>query len=150
MKERIVLVVGAVVLVGVAMLVALMLASPGQVSPADAETFSRANQLYSNGNYEAAKAMYLQLVDAGIENADVYHNLGVTYAALGDANQAETMFAKARELAPRESYAEQSGTNGLPVTQNEIALIALGLTGVIALGFVLVRTFRGGEVPSNA
>jgi hypothetical protein len=149
MKTRIGLIVGAVALVGLSVLAALMLALPGRVSTADTETFARANQLYSNGNFEAAKAMYLQLVDTGIENADLYHNLGVTYTALGEANQAEIMFAKSRELAPRELYGRQSRSNGLPFTQNEMALGALVLVGMLAIGLIVVRTFTGSVTRSS-
>lgn len=140
MKQRTILVLVAVVLVGASLFLAWQLAAPAQVSDANTETFARANQLYRNGNYPAAAKMYEQLVTGGVENADLFYNLGVTYAAMGNAGRSEEMFAVARAFAPRDPQVAQTGNIGLPLTQNETALLVLAGAGVITVLFVLLRS----------
>ena len=139
MKQRNILGLAAVILVGASLFIAWQLAAPARVSDANTETFARANQLYQNGNYPAAAKMYEQLVTSGVENADLFYNLGVTYAAMGNAERSEEMFAVARAFAPREPQIAQTGTMRLPLTQNETALLALAVAGIVSLAFVLLR-----------
>lgn len=139
MKQRTILVLAAVILVGASLFIAWQLAAPTRVAEADRETFARANQLYGNGNYPAAAKMYEQLVASGVENADLFYNLGVTYAAMGNDGRSQEMFAAARAFAPRDPQVAQTGTMGLPLTQNETALLVLAGVGIIAATFVLLR-----------
>lgn len=138
MKQRILFLTAAVVLVGASLLTVWSMLTPTRVSEADGETFARANQLYANGNYDAAANLYTQLVASGIENAELYHNLGATYTAMGKAKQADEMYARARELSPRAAFNGQVG--GLPLSQNELAFAALAVAGFFALGIVLFRS----------
>lgn len=140
MNKRIVFVLGALLLVGAGLFIAWQLALPTRVSNADAETFARANQAYEKGNNQAAANLYQQLISNGVENAEVFYNLGVTFTAMGNANQAEEMYARARELNPRATQIAQTANAArIPLTQNEMALLALAAIGVCAVVFVLMR-----------
>lgn len=140
MNKRIILIFSVLVVIGASVLLAMQLNAATRVSNADAETFARANQLYANGKYDAAANLYQQLLANGIENAEVYYNLGATYAAMGNVNQAEEMYARARELNPRNAQIAQTAhTSTIPLTQNEVALLGLAIVGFGALAFVLVR-----------
>lgn len=143
MKRRLFFGLGAFVLMGALLWGAYQLAAPTPVSQADAETFARANQLYANGQYAAAAGLYQQLTAQGVKNADLYHNLGNAYKAVGDAKGASEAYADAYALAPREvDIANAAGRNSgiVPVvTESEIALAALALTMLLALVVVGVR-----------
>lgn len=140
MKKQILFALGGSVLIVASVLLAWQLAAPTGVSNADAETFARANQLYGNGNYDAAANLYQQLIASGIENADVFYNLGATYTALGNAKQAGEMYARARELNPRDGQLAQAANGGgVPLAQNEIALLAFVAVGLGAIVFLLLR-----------
>ncbi len=140
MKQRIAFIAGALFLLGASLFVAWQLALPTRVSNADAETFARANQLYAKGNYDAAANLYQQLITNGIENAEVFYNLGMTYAAMGNANQAEEMYTRARALNPRDAQLQPTAQrNEISFTQNESALLAFTAVGICAVAFVLVR-----------
>lgn len=139
MNTRIFLYVGILLLIAASLFAAWQIASPTRVSNADAETFARANQLYGNGNYAAAENLYQQLIASGIENAEVYFNLGATYAAMGNANRASEMYARAQQLNPRDAQiAQVSSAPVMPFAQNEIALLVLALAGFGALLFVFI------------
>lgn len=140
MNKRIVFILGALLLVGASLFIAWQLAMPTRVSNADAETFARANQAFEKGNYQAAANLYQQLISNGVENAGVFYNLGATYAAMGNANQAEVMYARARELNPRAAQIAQTANAArIPLTQNEIALVVLGVVSCAAVMFVSIR-----------
>lgn len=140
MKQRIVFIAGAFVLLGASLFVAWQLALPTRVSNADAETFTRANQLYEKGNYSAAANLYEQLITNGIESAEVFYNLGMTYAVMGNVNQAEEMYARARALNPRNAQIQPAvNGNEIPLTQNESALLAFAAVGFCAIAFVVIR-----------
>jgi cytochrome c-type biogenesis protein CcmH/NrfG len=119
---------------------ALWMAAPSPQSAADLETFERANQVYRAGNYAAAASLYEQLTAKGISNPDLLFNLGNAYAQTGNANQAAESFTRAAQLAPRDVQITKSlkiAGEGIPLpvplTVNEIALMALLMTSTMAL-----------------
>jgi tetratricopeptide (TPR) repeat protein len=136
-------VAGAVVLTGLVLAMAIRLSTPTALPAVDAQTFARANQLYATGQYDAAVSLYSQLIDEGVENPDVYYNLGRTYEALGNQVKAGEQYQRAQALAPRDPDIGQVAvpTGGFlpPVSQNEIAIAALGAMCMVAAGFVVVR-----------
>lgn len=138
MKQRTLLALAAVILVGASLFAAWRMAAPGQVAEVNVETFARANQLYQNGNYAAATSIYEQLVANGIENADLFYNLGLSLAAMGNAGRSDEMFAAARALAPRDAQIAATGGGGLPLTENETLFLVLASAGLGALVFVLL------------
>ena len=143
MKTKILLGLGALLVAGALWWSAMQLSAPTQVSETAAQTFARANQLYQNGSYAAAAELYQQLSAQGIENAELYYNLGSAYRALGDAKQANDAYAHAYTLAPRDSeIANAAGISSAlpPLTQNETALALLTVTfGLTAAALVLRR-----------
>lgn len=70
-------------------------------SPSHAQSlpqlFSEGNKAFFEGDYEAAIARYTSLIDAGVEDADVYYNLGTAHARLGRCGAA--IHALERSLA---------------------------------------------------
>ena len=94
--------VGMILLAGALVFGAMQLTAPTTLPNADAQTFARANQMYEKGQYAAAVNLYQQLVTQGVENADVYYNLGRAAQAAGDAKLAGDAFAQAYTLAPRD------------------------------------------------
>ena len=57
------------------------------MAEADRATFARANQLAEAGQLAAALNLYEQLSAQGIVNADLFYNLGQTYAQLGQTSK---------------------------------------------------------------
>ena len=134
---------GMILLAGALLFGAMQLTAPTTLPNADAQTFARANQMYEKGQYAAAVNLYQQLVTQGVENADVYYNLGRAAQAAGDAKLASDAFAQAYTLAPRDEQivqaAHASGGMFPALTQNEIVLAAMGLVALLA---VLVVTMH--------
>jgi len=125
---------------------AIRMASPSPQSAEDRETFERANQLYLAGNYAAAASLYEQLTAKGISNPDLLFNLGSAYARSGNAKQAAQSFASAAKLAPRDAQIAASLKKAgetlplpVPLTVNEMALMALLMTSTLALAVVGMR-----------
>ena len=119
---------------------AIWMAAPSSQAAADRETFERANQLYQAGNYAAAASLYEQLTAKGISNPDLFFNLGNAYAQTGNTKQAAESYTLAAQLAPRDAQIagnlEMAGENlrlPLPLTVNEMAMIALLMTSTLAL-----------------
>lgn len=127
---------------------AMRMAAPSPLPEADHETFERANQLYQAGSYAAAASLYEQLAAKGIAAPELFFNLGSAYAQLGKTEQAAEFYARAAQLAPRDSQIaerlEQAGETlpmPVPLTVNELAVGALVLSCILALA--LVRGRRG-------
>jgi len=142
MSKKLLIVLGGIVLLGVMLLFAMQLTAPSRMPNADAETFALANQLYDKGQYAESVILYEQLLNKGVENADLYYNAGTAYAALKEAGKASDAFQHARELAPRDAQIAQAAPTGqfsVPMTQNEMAMIVLGLVGCVALVIVVAR-----------
>ncbi len=125
---------------------AVWMAAPSPQSAADRETFERANQLYQAGNYAAAASLYEQLTAKGISNPDLLFNLGNAYAQSGNAEQAAESFARAAQMAPRDAQITislkmigESLPLPVPLTVNEMALMALLMTSTLALAVVGIR-----------
>lgn len=68
-------------------------------------TFSEANAAYARGDYEQAATLYEQLVEAGVDDADVYYDLGLCHARRGAHGRAIAAFERALRLDPRDADA---------------------------------------------
>ena len=64
--------------------------------------FVKANEAYANGFYLEAIDLYLKIVDAGYESADLYFNTGNACFKLGDYPSAILYYEKARKLDPND------------------------------------------------
>lgn len=142
MKKLLLLGLGVLGVTAVMIWGAWLVAAPAPIGQADAETYARANQLYQNGQFGTAAALYQQMIANGANGADVYYNLGLALKASGDAKGASEAFASAYTLAPRDAQIAQAANavNGLlpALTQNETALAGLALTMALAFAVLIV------------
>jgi tetratricopeptide (TPR) repeat protein len=68
--------------------------------------YAEANRLYEDGEFEAAKELYEQIVRSGNYSADLFYNLGNTSFRLGDVGKAALNFRRAVELEPDHAEAK--------------------------------------------
>jgi tetratricopeptide (TPR) repeat protein len=64
------------------------------------DLFTKANDLYLDGEYEQAIAMYSEIEEMGLESADLYFNLGNCYYKLNDVAGSIYYFEKALKINP--------------------------------------------------
>jgi tetratricopeptide (TPR) repeat protein len=64
------------------------------------ETFVKANEAYAAARYEEAVREYERLVESGVEDADIFCNLGSAYFRLDNLGAAIANFERALRLAP--------------------------------------------------
>jgi tetratricopeptide (TPR) repeat protein len=64
------------------------------------QLFAQANTAYKNADYKRAMQMYEQLVQSGIESAEVYFNLGNCYYKSGKMASAILNYTRAQRLDP--------------------------------------------------
>ena len=62
--------------------------------------FEDGNAAYDEGNYEQAMTFYNSIVEAGMESADLYYNMGNTYYKMKNYPHAILYYEKALKLAP--------------------------------------------------
>lgn len=62
--------------------------------------FEEGNAAYNEGNYDQAITLYNQVVDAGMESADLYYNMGNTYYKMKSYPMAILYYEKALKLEP--------------------------------------------------
>jgi tetratricopeptide (TPR) repeat protein len=64
------------------------------------DDFRHANQLYTQGEFEDAVAIYRRIIDSGVHSAELYYNLGNAYYRLGAIPSAILNYERAALLAP--------------------------------------------------
>lgn len=62
--------------------------------------FEDGNAAYNEGNYEQALVFYNQIVEAGMESADLYYNMGNTYYKMKQYPMSILYYEKALKLNP--------------------------------------------------
>jgi tetratricopeptide (TPR) repeat protein len=67
--------------------------------------FAKANEAYFAGDHEAAARGYQQLIDAGVDDANVYFNLAAAHAERGRYGAAILAFERCLRVAPGDSAA---------------------------------------------
>jgi len=67
------------------------------------QLFYNANSLYEKRDYEKAAAEYLKILDFGIENPNIYYNIGNSYFKLGRLGRAILFYERAKRLAPQDA-----------------------------------------------
>lgn len=82
----------------------------------DMEQLIKAEEAYTEGNYEVAAGIYKTMIDSGIRSSDLHYNLGNTCYRQGDIGCAVLHFEKALKLDP----ADDDARNNLAVAQQEI------------------------------
>ena len=73
---------------------------------AAAGQYNEANALYRAGDFAAARRMYLEVVDAGVEDARIYYNLGNACFKSGKLGEAILWYERARRLLPHDEDIE--------------------------------------------
>lgn len=68
----------------------------GQVN----EWFDQANKAYNGGDYEQALDLYGNIVDSGMESAELYYNMGNTYYKMRQYPMSILYYEKALKLRP--------------------------------------------------
>jgi tetratricopeptide (TPR) repeat protein len=90
----------------VVMLLLVLAAAHGAVATAaESNTpealFAAGNAAYEAGAYPDAIDRYLEVANSGIENADLYYNLGNAYFKAGDLGRSVLWFERALRIEPR-------------------------------------------------
>ena len=67
------------------------------------QIFESANNYYSNGDYNNAISLYLQIVDSGYESPSLYYNLGNSHYKLNNIAESNYYFEMAKKLSPNDS-----------------------------------------------
>lgn len=62
--------------------------------------FEEGNAAYNEGNYEQANSSYQKIIEAGVESASLYYNMGNTYYKTKDYPRAILYYEKALKLDP--------------------------------------------------
>lgn len=62
--------------------------------------FQSGNLAYNTGNYDQALAVYNKIIDAGLESAPLYYNMGNTYYKMKEYPMAILYYEKALKLDP--------------------------------------------------
>src|SRR5204862_4635113 len=88
--------------------------------------FTKANQDYSEGNFQEAVHGYQSLVKSGLWNANLFYNLGNAWFRLGDFGEAILNYERAVALDP---HHPEAGAN-LALVRDEARALELKRTGV--------------------
>ncbi len=89
---------------------ALLLAAVPAQADSQRALFERGNAAYARGDYEAAARAYEQLVASGVDDADVYYDLGLSHAKQGAHGRAIHAFEGALAVAPGDDAIEAAVT----------------------------------------
>jgi tetratricopeptide (TPR) repeat protein len=71
------------------------------------DTFARGNAAYARGDYDAAIREYDTLIESGVADVSVSHNLASAYGSRGQYGQAIRYFERALREAPGDDLAER-------------------------------------------
>lgn len=136
---------------------------------ADGGEMAAANVLAANGRTAEAIRAYENLVSQGMDDANLYFNLGNAYYQNGELGQAILNYRRAEQLAPRDgdiqhnlALARTQATEQLPqapqtivtifladmadwLTLNETAVLTLLLWTVLCLALLVVRRLGHGR-----
>lgn len=104
-------------------LLLVMAATAAAQAPGEAEAFAGAKRDYDEGNHDAARQAYEQLIQAGTHNPAVFVNLGHANHRLGHDVEAAINYRRALALDPSDTTARR----GLEQTQAKLGLPGPGL-----------------------
>lgn len=92
-----------------AVLVVVALGAPARADTLS-DVFMRANRAFLAGDDRAAIAGYRQLVDSGVDDAEVYYDLATAYARHGEQGRAIQFYERVLRLRPGDDGARQALT----------------------------------------
>ncbi len=101
------------------LLCALVLFS-GNLLSTQESFFEEGNREYRDGDFEAALASYVQILESGYESAALYYNIGNSYFKLGDLGRSILFYERALELNPRDDDARANLELAQSLTADEI------------------------------
>ncbi|MBK6880391.1 MAG: tetratricopeptide repeat protein [Elusimicrobia bacterium] len=140
-------------------LFALLCATAPVLGAAEAaEDLRRADAAYAVGDFEAARAGYASLIDAGRGGADLRYNLGNALYRLGQIGPARLWYERALLLSPRHEDARhnrdlirrQIGESAPPgdfvLTLVNVLWTGTAVFGLGFFGLLLAGLFRSGEL----
>lgn len=88
-------------------LLAALCAAPRAQAQSIERIFSAANEAYFRGDFKRAVEQYELLLSAGVHDPDVYYNLAIANARLGQLGRAVLYFERELWLSPDDDAAEQ-------------------------------------------
>ena len=77
----------------------------GAAQPTLGQAFEEANVAASRGDYAEAIRLYSEVIEAGVQDPDVYFNLGTAFAQSGDYPRAILSYERALTLRPNDAGA---------------------------------------------
>ena len=83
--------------------------------------FDEGNQRYQAGDFDGALERYAQILDDGLENGELYYNIGNTYFKLGELGPAILYYERARRLMPSDGDLLANLELARSLTADEIA-----------------------------
>lgn len=98
-------------------LIFLLLAPSLLMAEKNEQIIRQANQDYSSGLYNNAIAGYSEVLNNGVESAELYYNLGNAYFKVNDMASAILFFERAKRL----NYYDEDINHNLQVANNRIA-----------------------------
>ncbi len=110
------------------------------------ELFAQANRAYEEESYEQAKELYLQAIEGGTSSADLFYNLGNTFAKLDEPGRALLNYRRALLLDP---YHQEAAFNsnfiksGLAQIEPELSTIEEFFGIWPASAYMLILTMAG-------
>lgn len=118
-------------------LVCLSVMPRSSIGSSSVEQFFEANQAYKNHRFQEAIDGYRHLIETGLENGQIYYNLGNAYFRRGDLGRAILSYERARLLIPRDgdlafnlSHARNQTQDALTDLQMSSFSDLLGLGGL--------------------
>jgi hypothetical protein len=81
---------------------------------------ARANDLYESNNYQQAADSYESLRKRGLNNGQLYYNLGNTYIRLGNIGPAILNYIRAQKLIPRDENLQANLNFAVQQTRDKI------------------------------
>lgn len=81
---------------------ALLTATPSSALTDPARLMAEANQAYTEGQVDSALELYRQAESLGVQDPDLFFNLGNTHARRGELGFAVVNYLRAKQLAPRD------------------------------------------------
>ena len=87
--------------VGLLLIGAVPLLAQSEVSPTEA--MARANQHYEADEFAEAVSIYNAIIEAGVDNSDLYYNVANAYFKQGELGRAIVNYRRAQLLSPRDS-----------------------------------------------
>ena len=98
--------------------VALGLAAAGHSDPLP-RTFLDGIRYYQEGDYERAVSEFLKIADAGVQNGQLYYNLGNAYLRSNRIGHAVLWYERALEMIPEDPDLRFNHTYALSLTKDE-------------------------------